>query len=128
MSQLVYVYGSLKRGYALHSLLAHSTFVGTAMTEPLYRLFDLGHYPGLVEWPAGLAVHGELYDVDEATLVELDAAEGVAEELYVRREIRLQQPPSERQVHAWFWLGRVRNATDCGDHWPASAPRPHLPQ
>ena len=54
MLHLIFVYGSLKRGYALHHLLASQQFHGIAVTQPLYRLFDLGSYPGLIDWPEGL--------------------------------------------------------------------------
>lgn len=68
LSQLVFVYGSLKQGFALHALLQGQLRVGNAWTEPWYRLFDLGSYPGLVEWPEGLAIRGEVYEVDTECL------------------------------------------------------------
>ncbi|MFM7058833.1 MAG: gamma-glutamylcyclotransferase, partial [Planctomycetota bacterium] len=40
----------------------------------LYRLFDLGSYPGLVEWPDGREIHGELYAVTPQNLLLLDDA------------------------------------------------------
>ncbi len=117
-SQLVFVYGSLKRGYALHALLQGQFCLGEALTEPLYRLFDLGAYPGLVEWPEGLAVCGEVYRVDFDCLRRLDEAEGVAERCYVRRKIQLQAEFEASNVHAWFWLNAVHGRRDCGVAWP----------
>jgi gamma-glutamylcyclotransferase (GGCT)/AIG2-like uncharacterized protein YtfP len=119
MSQIVFVYGSLKRGWALHHLLQSSQFLGTAMTQPLYRLFDLGHYPGLVDWPSGLSINGELYQVDADCLASLDDAEGVSEGYYARRDIQLLHPAPA--AHAWFWLGPVAGCPDCGDHWPRNS-------
>jgi len=118
MSQLVFVYGSLKRGYALHWLMKDAEFSGRAVTRPLYRIFHLGSYPGLVEWPEGLPVEGELYRVNEECLKSLDQAEGVAEGLYARRDIHLQNPPVDQSTQAWFWLGPVAGFLDCGTHWP----------
>ena len=118
MSQLIFVYGSLKRGYALHSLLRQQLFLGNAVTEPLYRMFDLGNYPGLVPCADGLAIRGEIYRVDSETLHRLDEAEGVAEALYARREILLQSNFLEETVHAWFWQGDVTGKVDCGVQWP----------
>ena len=127
---IVFVYGSLKRGYALHHLLRTAQFLGTACTQPLYRLFDLGSYPGLVEWPEGLSIHGELYAVTAENLQRLDQAEGVAEGLYARRPVLLQSaeysalsteqqpdlwPPS---AEAWFWLHSTFGRRDCGNSWP----------
>ena len=113
-SQLVFVYGSLKRGYKLHYLLESQLSLGNAVTQPLYRLFDLGSYPGLIEWPEGLTIHGEVYQVDADCLAQLDGVEGVAERLYVRRRISLQTSFEGKEIHAWFWLGRVAELRDCG--------------
>ncbi|MEJ7590484.1 MAG: gamma-glutamylcyclotransferase family protein [Planctomycetaceae bacterium] len=118
LSQLVFVYGSLKRGYALHTMLQGQLCLGNAVTEPLYRLFDLGSYPGLVEWPEGLAIRGEVYQVGFDCLSRLDEAEGVAERLYVRRKISLQAEFRGKDVQAWFWLNAVRDLKDCGAAWP----------
>jgi gamma-glutamylcyclotransferase (GGCT)/AIG2-like uncharacterized protein YtfP len=120
-SHLIFVYGSLKRGYALHHLLQHAQFLGPARTQPLYRLFDLGHYPGLVDWPDGLEIEGELYAVTTAELQTLDHAEGVAEGLYARRPILLQTNPlnhTPTSADAWFWLHSTTARRDCGHHWP----------
>ena len=116
--RLIFVYGSLKRGYALHHLLEGQAFRGLARTCPLYRIFDLGSYPGLVDWPEGLAVHGEVYEVDAECLKRLDEAEGVDEGLYARRVIKLQSPFDGVEASAWFWLDRVAGLRDCGTSWP----------
>lgn len=115
---LIFVYGSLKRGYALHHLLEGQFFRGPATTCPLYRIFDLGSYPGLVDWPEGLAVQGELYEVDAECLKRLDEAEGVGEGLYARRIIKLQPPFDRDETSAWFWLDKVGGLRDCGTSWP----------
>ncbi len=116
MPQVVFVYGSLKRGWGLHQLLRTAEFLGTATTKPLYRLFDLGQYPALVEWPVGLGIEGELYRVDAECLAALDDAEGVSEGYYVRRAVQLQAPAPDAQ--AWFWLGAITGCPDCGTSWP----------
>jgi gamma-glutamylaminecyclotransferase len=116
--QLIFVYGSLKRGYALNNLLGGQCYLSDAITAPLYRLVDLGTYPGLVDWPDGLAVRGEVFRVDFDCLLRLDEAEGVTERHYVRRNVILQENFSDRDVHAWFWLGPVKGKRDCGEEWP----------
>lgn len=115
---LVFVYGSLKRGYALHQLLEAQTFAGEASTLPLYHIFDIGRYPGLVEWPDGIAIQGEVYQVNADCLAVLDDAEGVSEGCYARRSIRLQSPFDQDPVHAWFWLHPITGLRDCGPRWP----------
>ena len=99
-SQLVFVYGSLKRGYNLHYLLEDQLPLGNAVTLPLYRLFDLGSYPGLIEWPEGLEIRGEVYQVGTDRLARLDEVEGVAEQLYVRRRVSLQTTFDSNEIHA----------------------------
>lgn len=71
----VFVYGTLRRGERNHRLVARSVFVGDALTKPVFTLYDLGYCPALV---AGghQAITGEIYEVDEATLAELDRLEG----------------------------------------------------
>jgi gamma-glutamylaminecyclotransferase len=115
---LIFVYGSLKRGYGLHHLLEGQAFRGPATTCPLYRIFDLGSYPGLVDWPEGLAVQGEVYEVDAECLKRLDEAEGVDEGLYARRVIKLQPPFDGFEASAWFWLNKVGGLRDCEASWP----------
>jgi len=115
---LIFVYGSLKRGYGLHHLLESQSFRGPATTCPLYRIFDLGSYPGLVDWPEGLAVQGEVYQVNAECLKRLDEAEGVDEGLYARRVVKLQSPFDVVDVSAWFWLNAVAGLRDCESSWP----------
>ncbi|MBO0698145.1 MAG: gamma-glutamylcyclotransferase, partial [Zavarzinella sp.] len=74
---LLFVYGTLKSGQQSHHLLAGSEFVRAAQTMPLYRLYGVGWHPALVlDKTRGVAVHGEVYAVDEPTLARLDEYEG----------------------------------------------------
>jgi gamma-glutamylcyclotransferase (GGCT)/AIG2-like uncharacterized protein YtfP len=84
---LVFVYGTLMRGEINHRLLATARFVAEAHTEPCFDLFDLGHFPAM---SAGgqTVVRGEVYAVDDQTLVRLDRLEGHPE-FYQRTPIRL---------------------------------------
>ncbi len=114
----IFVYGSLKRGYALHHLLETSKFTGCCTTVPHYRIYDLGSYPGLIEVPDGLPVHGEVYEVSDDTLRVLDEAEGVSEGLYARRPIRLLDSNDQPETSAWFWVKSVSGCPECGTSWP----------
>lgn len=114
----VFVYGSLKKGYALHHLLEDQQFLGLARTLPLYRIYDLGEYPGLIDVPDGLEIHGEVYEVSAEALERLDAAEGVSDGYYARRQIQLLPPFDQSTTHAWFWLRAVKGCRDCGVSWP----------
>jgi len=75
---LVAVYGTLKRGYGNHMLLADSVFIGDGYTEDKYPLVVRGSgLPFLVDMKGtGKRVKVEVYLVDEPTLNRLDMLEG----------------------------------------------------
>lgn len=109
---LIFVYGTLKRGERNHGLLARAEFIGGAFTEPKYRLIDCGPYPALVEHSEQpMAIGGEVYRIDEAILRELDRLEDEGR-LYRRAVIEAQmidgpacdQTPRSAQVWTYFWL------------------------
>jgi len=81
---LVFVYGSLKRGFPLHSILATSTFRGTVPLQG-FTLHSAGAFPYMVPCANG-TVLGELYAVNKKTLAHLDRVEQEGT-LYVRRVI-----------------------------------------
>jgi gamma-glutamylaminecyclotransferase len=80
----LFVYGTLRRGEAGHGLLRGARLLGEAKTEPEFTLLDMGEWPAVVEG-GRTAVAGELYEVDEALLLELDRYEDVPD-LYLRVE------------------------------------------
>lgn len=117
---LVFVYGTLQRGGTLHEHLAGQRFVGSAQTCHDYRLYRIDWYPGLVDASSpgqGLAIHGEVWDVDDVTLAVLDQVEDVESGLYERRSVRLQKPFDQAEVIAYFYLGDVEGCPDNGDRW-----------
>ncbi len=117
MDTLVFVYGTLKRGLRNNELLAGEQFLREARTLPIYRLYDGGPYPCLVEdQPQGLAIRGEIWCVNETTLARLDEFEGVPH-LFVRREIGVEG--SATPVFAYLYEGDVSRMKDCGDCWPS---------
>lgn len=82
----VAVYGTLKRGYGNHRLLADSEFIGKAKTEDAYPLLVNG-LPYLYDKVGvGERVRLEVYDVDDETLDSLDSLEGHPT-FYERRKI-----------------------------------------
>jgi gamma-glutamylaminecyclotransferase len=83
----VFVYGTLMKGELHHTTMAHARFIGQAETEPRYELVQIDYYPAML--PDGAhAVHGELYEVDDATLRRLDELEEVPH-YYERHELTL---------------------------------------
>ncbi len=112
---LVFVYGTLKRGHRNHDLLVGQEFLHEARTVPRYRLYDCGSYPCLVEDPErGVAVHGEIWRVDEESLAALDELEEVPD-VFVRQEVALEASPAP--VVAYFYRGDVTGFIDCGGRW-----------
>lgn len=111
MSELVFVYGSLKRGEPNHPWLHGSHFLGRRRLVGA-RLHDLGPYPMAVpaaaepkldeprEPPEPALIHGELYALEGSVLSRLDQLEDVPRE-YERRRWRL----SDGSL-AWLYLGR----------------------
>lgn len=113
----VFVYGTLMRGESLHDALCEQVFVSDAITEPLYRLYLIDDYPGLVDAlnGDGVAITGEIWSVDQANLKRLDAIECVDSGLYERREIRLTGPIALAQ--AWFYLHDLDGLPEIGTDW-----------
>ena len=113
---VLFVYGTLKRGQRNHRLIADQTFLGEAETEPRYRVFDLGPYPGLVADPEnGVAVRGELWAVVECCLAELDDFEEVPG-LFVREPVAVAG--QDGIVLAYFWNRPVPAGARSGSEWP----------
>ncbi|MDJ0269122.1 MAG: gamma-glutamylcyclotransferase [Aigarchaeota archaeon] len=80
-SLLLFVYGLLMCGFSLHGRLKGSRLVGRGFIEG-YRLIDLGEYPGAVMGDG--RVWGEVYEISESLLEELDRVEDVEGGLYRR--------------------------------------------
>jgi len=118
METLLFVYGTLKRGYSNHAHLAGQTYVGPARTVPGFTLYDLGGYPGIVADPADrVGVGGEVWRVDSAALAALDQFEGVHEGLYRREPLRLAPPYDAEQVEAYVSALPVLGRPHVGADW-----------
>lgn len=116
---LLFIYGTLKRGDVRAPLLDGQQYLGQAKTAPLYRLFNVGNYPALVQAAplnlTGRSIQGELWQVDEPCLARLDEEEGVDEGLYERSTIELIGSPA----YAMTYLYRqpVDGLADCEECW-----------
>jgi gamma-glutamylcyclotransferase (GGCT)/AIG2-like uncharacterized protein YtfP len=97
--QLVFVYGTLKRGEVNHHWLEGASWLGESKLLGVL-LHDLGPFPMAVIGD-GTAI-GEVYAVDEPGLARLDELEGYPR-LYDRQVLSLNDG---RQ--AWVYLGRPR--------------------
>jgi gamma-glutamylaminecyclotransferase len=113
----LFVYGTLKRGEPRHRYLSGQTFIAPARTRPVYRLFNLGEYPGLVRRADGLAIEGELWEVDEACLRRLDQVEGCDEGLYCRSPVELAPPHHGSAAVTYLYQKNVDGLAECGTRW-----------
>jgi gamma-glutamylaminecyclotransferase len=104
----VFVYGTLRRGFSNHALLATSRFAGEAATLRTYWMITTGPFPVLLDdVPADfgvvpLAVAGEIYHVDDATMAQLDRLEreGIA---YDRKVTEVFE--AGHKVEAYIYIG-----------------------
>jgi gamma-glutamylcyclotransferase (GGCT)/AIG2-like uncharacterized protein YtfP len=96
--QLVFVYGSLRRGHYNHACLKGARFLGPHTTEASYRMLSLGPYPAVI-LGGGTAITGEVYQVGPRELKRLDRLETYPRE-YDRQRIPTPYGP------AWIYLYR----------------------
>ncbi|MCL0067851.1 gamma-glutamylcyclotransferase [Peptococcaceae bacterium] len=102
MLEKVFVYGTLMKNRSNHHLLENQKFIGTAIAEGIALYNVIPHYPGAVRKPNS-KVLGEVYEVDEVTLLKLDELEdnGV---LYKRELIPVIVLNSKNTLNAWIYL------------------------
>ncbi len=84
----VFVYGTLKRGYSNHALLAKATYLGKAKTTLKWTMIGKGmSFPYVIEQHDELGMHvaGEVYVVDDMELAHLNRLEGVPYHYKVNR-------------------------------------------
>jgi gamma-glutamylaminecyclotransferase len=78
---VIFVFGTLKRGFPLHDpWLSHASYLGAARTVHPHPMLIAGprFAPMMLHEPGrGLRVHGELYGVSDVMLADLDALESV---------------------------------------------------
>ena len=104
--EYVFVYGTLKKGFGNHRLLAEAEYVGPACVKG--HLISLGGFPGLIYNPHEVT-QGEVYRVTSATQWErLDRLEGFNKEapsagsnMYLRRSITTIDTNQDCEVYYW---------------------------
>ena len=112
---LIFVYGTLKRTCANHHFLSGQTFLGEARTAPGFRLYALDGFPGMVAKSDDReGVAGEVWSVDAAALVRLDALEGLAEGMYRRERVPLLPPFADRGVEGYLYARSIKGRREVG--------------
>lgn len=136
---LIFAYGSLKRGFNRSYALRDQRYIGIACTEPKYAIFEFGGFPALVdenlaklsEVQAVNKIYGELYEVDDTCIVQLDKIEGIDIGLFERKNVSLGSitmsclPTNssvwvnlgEKTAQSYFFKRNLNGAANCGSLW-----------
>lgn len=125
MPALVFVYGTLKAGFPNFHINAGVRVPGDFVTLdrlPLY-IVSAKHIPWLVDRPGeGHPVTGQLFEVDDDTLANMDVLERITEaDWYTRRTIAVR-PLEDAQaaaIQAFVYFGSAdRLRSDVVQHGP----------
>jgi 2'-5' RNA ligase len=84
-SNYLFVYGTLRKGEPNHHFLENAKFLGAIKTMPKYELITAEDSPGLVEGGIN-SIIGELYQVSDECLAEVDAFEQPYERILITLE------------------------------------------
>jgi gamma-glutamylaminecyclotransferase len=112
---ILFVYGTLRRGYHWHDkFLSRGRFIGAATTcEPLHLVIGTSGVPyvlGDIGTTDGAArIRGECYEVDSFMLSDLDSYEGLSKGYYERRRISVRIE-SGSTAAAWIYMKRASDA------------------
>jgi gamma-glutamylcyclotransferase (GGCT)/AIG2-like uncharacterized protein YtfP len=118
MSQQVFVYGTLKRGLSNSFYLSGQRFIGEVRTRPVYRMVDCGGYPGMYAVPEnGLSIAGEIWEVTDECLAQLDLLEDVIGGEYTRVKVQLLPPYDSQEIEGYLFLRDTSVLKDAGDNW-----------
>jgi len=114
----IFVYGSLKRGFSNHRLLADQNFIAIGRTQPRFKLYDLGAFPGMIEADEdGHSIEGEIWSIDSHCLAQLEILEDTAHGMYVRKPIPLLPPNETFSVEGYLYRLDIAGHRDCGEVW-----------
>lgn len=102
MRQYLFVYGTLKRGQALHHRLGLKPIFNTTL-----KGFDLFVHPSI--WYPALvkgkrAIIGEVYEITPAKLADIDLIEGVHSGLYHRETVTIVHPRTNASMQLFVYL------------------------
>ena len=117
-TDLLFVYGTLRRGFALHHHLKRMGARFVAKGKVGAELFVLGRFPGARKSTRpGKIVAGEVYRLRlaESALKVLDQLEGISPEapekcLFQRATTEVTLPNGERRVAWIYWLKKNASA------------------
>ena len=111
-SELLFVYGSLKKGFDNHNLLnKYAKRLGKARTVKKFSMYEdsFGNYPYIVDEPYS-KIKGELYQITRAELMQkIDEFEG-APDYYIRKKIEVKSHHGVKRAYVY-----IRPTVDISD-------------
>jgi gamma-glutamylcyclotransferase (GGCT)/AIG2-like uncharacterized protein YtfP len=114
----VFVYGTLKRGCGNHGYLLGQRYVDDARTTSGFTLYLVTDYPGMVRSAdTNDTVTGEVWEVDDACLKQLDALEGIEEGLYTREPIAIEAHFAGQPVETYIYVRSTAGLRKLGSTW-----------
>ena len=104
MKDLLFVYGTLRKGHGNHThFLKNAEFVGEGTIEHKFRMFSNGGFPYLLDSPEhNYIVHGEVYRVTPEELRGTDTLEGYPSWYDRRKETVVLS--TGQTVKAWVYF------------------------
>ena len=118
---IIFVYGTLRKGFHNHKLLSFTTYLGTAKTAEKYTMYTSG-IPFVNCTPAISQIAGELYSVSDECLSWVDNLESYnpnspETSWYVREEIDVIIESGEKQKASIYFNDKNKGRIVCsGDY------------
>ena len=88
MSNLIFVYGTLRWSESRNSVLSDSEYLGLFQSCSEYTMVDLGSFPGIFK-QGNNSIIGEIYNVSKSVLEAIDRIESHPD-FYKRKLIKIQ--------------------------------------
>ncbi|WP_419787341.1 gamma-glutamylcyclotransferase family protein [Pseudodesulfovibrio sp.] len=112
----IFVYGTMKRGFPNHRLLAGARYLGPASTVERYALY-VDMFPGVYPSEAVSPIRGELFQVSAEDLRRLDALEGHPS-LCHREQVMVKTSKGEQEAWIYFYPTREGRLIPSGEFDP----------
>mgnify|MGYP003139024103 FL=1 len=112
--ELVFVYGTLRKGHGNHVLLKNSEFVDAGLTKKKYAMYANG-IPFVSDDEEVSSIFGELYKVSSHTLRMIDLLEGHPS-WYERKKITVIG--GKKRYKAWLYFNNAKEGhlVESGDY------------
>ena len=102
MKNILFVYGTLKKGGLNHHYLRGSRFIGDAVTKKRYALY-ISEFPLVIKDIGVSQIIGEAYEVEWPVLKRVDMLE-YHPYLYFRERISIILKASNKLLRAWIYF------------------------